>query len=313
MRSKIARTLPVLLGVGLLLGVAHWVGADALRESLSTALGWLPLLFALEGVRVPLEALATRRLLGPLAPRVPLLTLARVQLVFYAVSTCAPGGRVLAEASKAALLASFVGAPASSAVATASQAASLVADALVAALGAGAVYALCGFTRLTGLTLLFVIACASLAALVAAATRSSFSPRVLLRFPRLARFLEGWRRAARAQRLFDSRVVGLLFVARLAQVMMLGAALAAGGAGFAPLRALALTALVMASAVVGEAIPAQLGATDAVLVAAAPSLGVGLTHAATVAVLFHVVQLAWAAVGAMAGALAPGRPATARV
>jgi len=299
---RLVGLLPAVVGVAVLVAVASFVGVANVGHRLRDALAWLPLLFFLEGVRIPLEAVATRRLLGPRASRVSLPLLARVHFVFYAVSACTPGGRVLGEASKIALLGGRVGVPAASAAATASQAASLVADALVVLVGAGAVYELSGFTKLTALTLVFVVGCILLAAIVVAATRTSFTPRWLERFPRLSHFLETWRRAARAQRLFAADVIALLVVARVAQVLLLGASLAAVGGGFSLLRAWSLLALVMGGSVVGEAIPAQLGATDAVLVAAAPTLGIDQAQAATVGVLYHVVQLGWAVIGAIAGA-----------
>jgi len=299
---KLVGLLPAVVGVAVLVAVASFVGVAKVGQRLEGALVWLPLLFLLEGVRIPLEGVATRRLLGARAARVPLALLARVQLVFYAISACTPGGRVLGEASKVALLGGRVGVPAASAAATASQATSLVADALVVLVGAGAVYELSGFTKLTALTLVFVAGCILLAAVVVAATRTSFTPAWLERFPRLAQFLDTWRRAARAQRLFAGDVIAILVVARVAQVLLLGASLAAVGGGFSLLRAWSLLALVMGGSVVGEAIPAQLGATDAVLVAAAPTLGIDQAQAATVGVLYHVVQLGWAVIGAIAGA-----------
>lgn len=299
---RLVGLLPALVGLAVLVAIASFVGVTNVGRRLEGALVWLPLLLLCEGVRVPLEGVVTRRLLGSRASRVSLGLLARVQLVFYAVSACTPGGRVLGEASKVALLSGRVGVPTASAAATASQAASLVADALVVLVGAGAVYEISGFTKLTALTLVFVAACILLAAVVVAATRTSFTPRWVARFPRLAQFLDTWRRASRAQRLFAGDVIGLLVVGRVAQVLLLGAALAAVGGGFSLLRAWALLALVMGGSVVGEAIPAQLGATDAVLVAAAPTLGIDQAQAATVGVLYHVVQLTWAVVGAVAGA-----------
>jgi uncharacterized membrane protein YbhN (UPF0104 family) len=296
------RLLALALGVGVLFGVTKLVGTATVGEHLAQALPWLPLLFVLEGARVPLEAVATRRLLGARAERVSLAELGRAQLLFYAISTLAPGGRLVAEASKATLLARNVGAPTASAAATGSQAASLVADAIVATAGAGAVVALCGPSPLSALILGFVLGCVSLAVAVAAATRSALPVRLLARFPRLARFLERWRRAARAQPLFAADVVGLLVLARAAQVGLLAAALAAVGADASFLLALALTALCMAGAVAGEVVPAQLGATDAVLVAAAPALGLTLAQAASVGVLFHVAQLGLALFGVVAGA-----------
>jgi hypothetical protein len=299
---RLLRLAALVLGVGVLFGVTRFVGTAAVGQHLRAAFRWLPLLFALEGARLPLEALATRRLLGARAERLPFAELCRAQLWFYAISIVAPGGRIVAEGSKAALLGRTVGVPTASAAATASQAASLVADAMVAAAGAGAVFALCGPTALSALILLFVLGCVLLASAVAAATRRALPGRLLGRFRRVARFLERWRRAARAQRLFAADVVGLLVLARSAQVGLLLAALAAVGGDASPLRALALTAVVMAGAVAGEAVPAQLGATDAVLVAAASDLGVTLAQAASIGVLFHVVQLGWSLVGVVAGA-----------
>jgi hypothetical protein len=304
----LARVVPALAGLAVLGAVASFAGVADVGKRLGAALEWLPLLLVLEGARLPLEGVVTRRLLGFRASRVPFALLARAQLVFYAVSVCSPGGRVLAEATKVALLGGRIGAPAASAVATASQAASLVADALVVLVGAAAVYALTGFGELTVLALAFVALCVLLAAVVVAATRASRTPRVLERFPKLAQFLERWRRAARAQRLLAGDVIALLFVARLAQVLFLGVARAAAGGRFSLLDAFALMALVTAGTALGEAIPAQLGATDAVLVAAAPALGMDRAQAATIGVLFHVAQLCWSVIGAVAGAALRDRP-----
>jgi hypothetical protein len=301
-RKTLARVVPALAGAAVLVAVASFAGVADIGKRLGSALEWLPLLLVLEGARLPLEGLVTRRLLGSRAARVPLLLLARVQLVFYAVSVCSPGGRVLGAASKIALLGGRVGAPAASAVATASQAASLLADALVVLVGAGAIYELTGLSKVTVLALLFVAACVLLAGVVVAATRAARTPRVLDRFPQLAQFLERWRRAARAQRLFAADVIALLLTARVAQVLLLGTALAAVGGGWSALRAWALLAVVLAGSAVGEPIPAQLGATDAALVAVAPALGIDRAQAVTIGVLFHVVQLFWSVLGVLAGA-----------
>ncbi len=302
LQRRLLRLAALALGVLVSFGVTRFVGTAAVGEHLAGALLWLPLLFALEGARLPLEALATRRLLGARAERVPLVELCGAQLWFYAISTVAPGGRIVAEASKVALLRRAVGVSTASAAATASQAASFVADAIVAAAGAIAVLAICGPSPLSALILVFVLGCVLLATAVAAATRRALPARILVRFPRLARFLDRWRRAARARPLFAPDVVLLLVLARAAQVGLLAAALTAVGGEGSPLLALSLTALVMASAVVGEAVPAQLGATDAVLVAAAPALGLTLAQAASIGVLFHVVQLGWSLVGVVTGA-----------
>ncbi|MGC4087605.1 MAG: lysylphosphatidylglycerol synthase domain-containing protein [Polyangiaceae bacterium] len=304
--TKLLRLAPPLLGLAAMAGLAHFVGADEVKDGVVRASAWLPLLLLIEGARIPLEASATRNLLGKRSADVSLLTSLRAQLLFYSVSTFAPGGRVLGEAAKAALLSPCVGVSTASAVATGSQAGSLIADALVALAGALALYALFGWSTFTALTLGFVLACVSLGALLLLFQRHLRSLRWLGRFPRLARAIGSFHEALQKQRLFNANVVATLVLARLGQALFFGVALFALGGGFSLLRSLALLSLVMAGAVAGEAVPAQLGTADAVLVAAASAFSLAPAKMATLGVLFHITQLSLAGLSALAAAALHG-------
>lgn len=304
-RSKLTRLLLLALGVVMLVVVIRSAGTDDVKAVLSRALRWLPLLLVLEGARIPIEFLTTRTLLGKAKARVSVVALAKIQLIFYAFSIIAPGGRLVAEASKATLLRTHTSGPRAAAVATAGQATSFIADAAVGVLGALSAYALSGWSIFTMLMAGFVLACSCLAFLVITGARGRLLTRLTARFPRLTRFLARFRGAARAQRMLVFRAVALLFSARLCQVAFFGAALSAVGIGTSLAGAFAGLSLSLLGSAAGDAIPAQLGATDAAFVLAAPLIGAGVAALASVAVLFHISQLFWVAMGTLAAAFWP--------
>jgi hypothetical protein len=295
-----------LIGLIALGAVAHFAGAHSVATTLVASLPWLPLLFVIEGLRIPLEMLVTRRLLGARAREVPLGSLLRAQLVFYAVSICAPGGRLVAEASKASLIGAHVGGMRAAAVATASQAGSLCADALAALLGLVAVFLLSGWSWVTLSLVGFAAASLAASLLLAHVTRRPLPERITSRLGGFGVFLRSLAEAARTERMLRPDIVGLLLIARLCQAVFFGAGLAVVGLAATPIAALAALAFVMVGSLVGEVIPAQLGATDAALLALAPVLNAATAPLATLGVLFHAAQLFWVAVGASAALFARG-------
>ena len=288
-----------LFGVLALIMVAHFVGAKSVTAALLASLAWLPALFLIEGARTPMEIWVTRRLLGERRREVPLLSLLRAQAIFYAVSICAPGGRFVAEVSKASLLSTHVGAARATAIATASQAGSLCADACAALLGLAAVLALSGFSWISLVVLGFAVGSLGLSLAVVRVAKRPLSERFVARLGGFGRFLRELGAAARTERMLRADVVAILLAARLLQAVFLGVAMTAVGLPVTPSRALAALAVVMVGSLVGEAIPAQLGATDAALLTLGPLFGVATAPLATVGVLFHAAQLFWVAIGAL--------------
>jgi hypothetical protein len=93
-------------------------------------------------------------------------------------------------------------------------------------------------------------------------------------------------------------------------VALLTVALFAVGAGLSPsLGAMTLAVNMMASAA-ADAVPGQLGPTDAALALFAPAVGVATASMVSVSVIFHAVQLLWAAAFGAVSLLPPrvGRP-----
>jgi hypothetical protein len=310
-RNPTRRLILLVAGLAVLAAVIAWAGVGPVRHALSQAWPFVPLLLLLEGARLPLETITTRHLMGAAARRLPLGVQLRAQAVFYAVATVLPGGRLAGEVSKAAILAPHVGRLRAVAVAAASQATSLIADACIALLALGVGITVLGPSVATVTLAGFALACTAFAVLVVLAPRSALPERLLARFPRVLRSAIGYRRAARMQPMVVPRAVLYLVVARVFQIALLSVALFAVGAGLSPaVGTMALAVNMMASAA-ADAVPGQLGPTDAALALFAPALGVATASMVSVSVIFHAVQLAWAAAFGAVGLLVPraGGPA----
>lgn len=306
-----ARTL-LLLGAGLavLAAVIAWAGVGPVHDALAQSWRYLPLLLLLEGARLPFETVTTRHLMGAAARRLPLGVQLRAQAVFYAVSTVLPGGRVAGEAAKVALLAPHVGRLRAVAVAGASQATSLIADACIGLLALAVSIVVLGRSVATVTLAGFALACTAFAVLVVLALRSARPERFLSRFPRVLRAAVGYRRAVRVQRLVVPRAVLYLALARVLQIALVTVALFAVGAGWSPSLGTMTLALNMMASAAADAVPGQVGPTDAALALFAPALGVATASMVSVSVIFHAIQLGWAAAFGAVGLLAPrvGRP-----
>ncbi len=295
MRLDARRVLLLVLGLALVVLAVTWAGAGRVQHALVLAGPFVPILLLCEGARLPLESLATHALLGSAARRVPLGALLRAQAVFYAVATVVPGGRVVGEVSKAALLAPHAGKLRVVAVAGASQANSLLADACVGI--AALVFALLrfGLSPITFTLLGFAAVCTGLFLLIVLGVKSTLPDLMMRRFPRFLRAAGEYRRAVRAQRMIVPTAALALILARVFQIALFTTILRAVGAPFSPaLGAMTLAVTMMASAA-GDAIPGQVGPTDAALAVAGPALGVAAASMVSASVVFHAVQLAWAA------------------
>jgi hypothetical protein len=300
--------LLLIAGLAVLAGVIAWAGVDSVWASLALAWPFIPLMLVLEGARLPLETVTTRLLMGAAARRVPLSVQLRAQAVFYAVSTVLPGGRLAGEVSKVALLAPYVGRLRALAVASASQSTSLVADACIGLLALVVAVTVLGRSVATGTIAVFAVSCTAFAVLVVLALRSALPERFLARFPRVLRSAVGYRRVVRVQPMVVPRAVLYLVLARLLQVALLTVALHAVGAGLSASLGTMTLALHMTASAAADAVPGQVGPTDAALALFAPTLGVATAAMVSVSVIFHAVQLTWAAAFGAVGVLSPRVP-----
>lgn len=305
--SLLVRLAPAALGVGGIVVVARWVGAREVAATLISALSVLPLLITFEGSRIPVEALATRILLGDDRERVPARVLLATQFFWYALTVAMPGGRPVAEAWKATRLAPYCGSARAAAVAAACQAASFAADALIASASAVACYFIAGLTPLTYLIVLVAALAVLAAGLLAALSRSERVARLVGTIARLRNPAAAFRQAARTQSMFDPAAVALMLLARGLQIGLFGCLLGVLASNDSLSLALVLQALNMLGSLAGDLVPAQLGTTDAAFALAAGPLGTSAASMAAIAILFHAAQLTWVLLAGVAAMLGGAR------
>src|SRR4051812_22465845 len=80
--------------------VVRQAGFSAIAQAIRSALGWLPLVLAIEGFRIATEVMAAKSLFTLVDARVPKAALIRAQLVGYAICNMVPVGRMASEAAK---------------------------------------------------------------------------------------------------------------------------------------------------------------------------------------------------------------------
>jgi hypothetical protein len=250
-----------------------------------------PWLFLLELGRVACEVLTTRSLLGSARAKLPMLRLLRGQLLGQACDVLMPLGRTSAEATKAVLYSTYVGAPLAGAVATTMQLAVLAANCswVIASyvpsrtLGVSATVR-AGLLTYAGATLSLVLAVVLFAA-------APWARRASQRWPVLHASLE------QLAQLLLSTPKTLLFavlsqlLGRLVQASQLALIVAALGVQLTPGHVYTLEAVYMVGAALGEFVPAQLGTADAALVVAAPALGLSAVAAFSAILALRAVQL----------------------
>lgn len=310
--SKVGAALRVglaLLGLAVTAKILGREGLAELQRALPEVLPSLPACLALELGRVGCEALATRSAAGPIGRRIPVGRLLAGHLVSYAVLTVAPAPRAAAEATKAALFARYVGAAEAAAIGTVVQAGTFVGVGLMSALACGAVLArLAGAgagATLAGLLAANAAALLALAFAMGAVVRSARLRALVLAKvgPRVAGKLDLDEALDRFHAVFARSPLvmvppGLwLLAGMLCQVTELWVIGGALGAGIPILGAAAAHGVHLVSATAAVLVPGQFGAREVAFALAAEALGTTAVAAASLALVWHGVQLALAVVG----------------
>jgi hypothetical protein len=303
----------VALGIAGVAGIAsfvHRLGTAAMLAALMLLAPYVPLLLALEGVRIAVDALTTHQLYRAASAHAPFPVVLKAQLLSYPANLLLPAGRVTAEVIKAGALHRWVGLERTVAAAVMSQSLVLLATALVTLPCIVAAFASWGASALTYAITLQAVTGVGGAALVAIGARRRVVGKGL---KRLSAAL-----GAVTERAQDElRTIGWLparpLAAALANRLLLAAetglaAIALGlGGGVRPLLVIGMQ---FVGAAAGDVVPAQMGATEGALALAAESLGADMANLVAIALSLHAVQLTWAVIGAvLALASKPRQPA----
>jgi len=286
------------LGIAAFAALVRGVGAAQIFDIVRALAGWLPLLIAIDAVRVVAEAAATVALSEPVRRRVPLGELCRVHLISYAVSSTMPAGRAAGEAVKAAMIARFVGAPSAAALGVANQANQMLGSALGAVPCVVAALWLTGFSALTAVIAVFVLVTVTGVTLFQLACRSRGVGAALLgRFNRIAHATSAFHDAIERIPVASPAATAAALLHRAAAVVQLGVLLWALGGRRGLGEALLAQGVSLVGGAVGDFVPGQLGATDGAFALAAPYLGLSLVDGIAISVMLHCVQAFWAVVG----------------
>lgn len=303
MRARLVTALRVALGivgVAMLALLVREVGPDALVAALRRASGALPIVLALEGARIGADALATRFAYGSRAGRVPTGELLRAHLIGYAVSAVSPAGRATSEATKAALLARWVGGAAATAAAAVNQAAVLVATAIISVPCAIAAWRETGPSLLTwaiaGQAAALVVMAAGIRALTRARRLGGWIGR---RFARIAPHAEAFQDASHEAPLLPPRPILAMTAGRVLQVVQYGILAHAAGVDLSIWSALLAQGVHMVVLALGVMVPAQVGVNEGAFALFANPLGLSSAAAVAIALLARMVQVAWVVVGSL--------------
>lgn len=300
--SSLTRVAFLAAGLTVLALLVRSAGASALAAAMRSALPWLPVLLTLDAARVGCDTLATYYAYGPLGRTVPRGPLVRAHVIANAVTMLAPAGRTAAEATKAALLARWVGWPNATAAATLMQSLALIAGALITVPCALSAFILTGGSVLT-----YAIAGQGVGVFVL-----GLSLRVVSRNPRIGRALAKrsrklenaageFQKTTREGPLVPLAPLLALVTGRACQIAQYGVLATAVGGLVTPTHVLLAQGVNMVGLAVGVLVPGQVGATDGAFAFSSDALAMTQAQALAVAMLVHVLQV----IGTVVGTLTP--------
>jgi hypothetical protein len=280
-----------LLGAVALVVMVRHVGADVLLAIVSRSSGWIPLLIALEVLRIGADVAVAHALYAKLPRRPPMAALIRAHLIAYPVTILAPAGRAAAEALKASCLASHAGGPQAAAVGTMSQALALIGGGLIAVPCFLAAWLLTGSSILTIAIGVQVVVATALGMLIQAATRRRAISGFLRRFARAGQAAESYQDTVHLHPVLPVRALPATAVNRLLQVAQYAVLIHAVGGATGLAASFVAEGINLVGTSLGDFVPGQIGATDGAFALAAHALQLSQADGIGMSVLVHFVQM----------------------
>jgi len=306
-RRRLARVLFGLAGLAGLGLLVHHIGPDAVLDALRRVLPWLPVLLAVEGARIGVEAATTGALYAQLGERPRARALLRAQLLAYWVFVVSPMGRTAAEVTKALILSEDEGAGRATSVAIVAQGAALVGTAVLSCACVAAAAARPEAWPLAWAVGAQTVGVAALGGLVLWGARRERVGRVAGWLLERVGVDEAQRRRlpklVRSMRPVPWRVVLGYAASRGLSAVLFFCAIAALGGGAQPLGALRAMGVSLIGAAAVDLVPADVGLTEGAFALFRDGVGVGAAEAVTLGLAFHATQIVWVAGSAVAATL----------
>ena len=306
------RPIFALVGILALVLLVRDAGITVLRDILTAAAPWLPLVVGLEFARVGTDALATYWTLGDRARHLPTAVLMRAQLVATAVSGIAPAGRAAGEAVKAAMIAPWAGSPAATASAATAQAVTLLAAGIISIPCAVASWQIAG-PRAT-ITMALIVHSVVLIVIGTLMRYGMRARRVCALLARMSRrsgdATAAFQATVRSNHLLPGWPIAAQLVGRVLQIVQYAILAYAVGVPLTLPRALVAQGMNMVGLAVGVLVPGQVGVSEGAFALGADALGTSLAKAISIALLAHVIQVAFIPLGAFLPIIWKVRPPT---
>ncbi|MBL8957540.1 MAG: flippase-like domain-containing protein [Myxococcaceae bacterium] len=305
-QSPLGRLLAVGIGLGVVALMVRQSGPENVWVAVTRVPSMFLVVFVLElGVLVT-DAVGALLIYGPDRKKIPMREVVRTCMVVYSLSGVLPFGRAAGEAARAAMFARFVGVPLATATAARIQALSLLGNAVISIPSAMAVVAVSGVASwlLLGVGAHFVVAGAMGAGLILAGRRSMLGSRL----GRVFHKGEAWGAEVDGHLGSNENIVAPLAwitLSRFFRVMQRGALLIAVGAAFGVVPSFVSEAVNLVSSAVGDAIPLQVGVTEAAYGYASQTLGITKSDGVAMALIVHVAQIVCVGLGFLSPLLTP--------
>lgn len=275
-------------------------GPGVIWAALRPAWRWMPIAALFEALRLGTEMLSTYFAYGRRAKLIPVSMLTRAHLVAYAAGSVMPAGRAAGEATKIAFLKRYTGVAAASSVAATNQAVTLLAASVVSIPCAFAAYQLTGVSAVTIGLAIHALVIGGLGVGVRVSTRAHrLRGPISKYFSRYAGDPEGFHETSHEIGLIPVGSTISMVLGRFFQVAVYAVLAHAVGIDVSPARAFYAQGINMIALAVGVLVPGQLGASDGAFALSAAPLGTTVARAMSIALLAHVLQIAWVAVGSL--------------
>jgi len=305
-QSPLGRLLAVGIGLSVVALMVRQSGPQEVWDAVTRVPGMFLVVFLLEVAVLSFDAVGAVLIYGPERKKIPLREIIRTCMMCYSLSGVLPFGRAAGEAARAAMFSRWVGVPLATASGARVQAISLLGNAVISVPCALAVLAVSGVRSwlLLGIVGHCVVTLAMGAGLILAGRRSLLGSRL----GRFFRKGDEWGAEVDEHLGSNENIVAPLAwitLSRFCRVMQRGALLVAVGAAFGFVPSFVSESVNLVSSAVGDAIPLQVGVTEAAYGFASQTLGITKSDGVAMALIVHVAQIVGVGVGFLSPLLAP--------
>ena len=282
--GTVLRGLVALAAAGAIVLVVERMGWSTIAPTLSRLLPWIPVLLALEGLRIGSDAFALRTLCGEPVRSISRREWLRFHLAANAALVVLPGGRAVSEGIKIARLKPLIGTGRAAAAIVTLHVTTLLGIASIS-IGAALLAWIARAPLLASALLIHAGVClAGGFALRAASSRAKVPPRWVDEA-----VIDDFRAASRSLPIVPRRAMAAKLLNRGAQVAQFSIVLASVKAG------VLASGVSLLGGIVSDLSIASIGATDGAFALAAPALALAVPSALLVAGIARLVSLVWSA------------------